>query len=388
MTSTFYKFSLILCTIFVLFGFFVHIFSLLIFRRVIHYGSKVASRIILILFSLSNIVFLFFYSIDILYARLIESFEINESNILAKFYISNKFNFACRFVKYILFVTFCFNSLSIAFYSIERAIAVYKPIELRSYRANNERTFNIIGLIIATFSLLFPVYNLIMFNINLEYNSFGNLTRQCVVDLNYRDTYIKLELADFIITVTLPFTIIAISNLTIIFNLYKQVKKRKNNHFEVTMLINFRKEAPSDSIKRQLKMSFSSHMSNTNFTADDSLKLTTKRQLNQTKSNNIRSISNINTRLIKILIIILMVYLILNVPYIITYFATMYKYMAYVKGNSDFPKIYLVFLDYTHFLNLIYICTSCFFYFANIKNYCHHFMVLLGIKPHSSLLLD
>ena len=112
---------------------------------------------------------------------------------------------------------------------MERAFAINFPLKARNIRSNHRFFFQFSYLLTILISFLLPSYNLFL----IETRTDENNKQHCDILDGSQTTYFKLTFIFVLETTACPFLIITISNISIIYAIYKKRRlfeeyKRKN----------------------------------------------------------------------------------------------------------------------------------------------------------------
>ena len=218
--------NIYICSIIVILGIIGNLVSFCVFVRA---GKKISkSRIItkhlLILLTISNSVYLIFFWYFSVFPKLLTHFK--QFRPFKDFYIINSNIFVCKLVSYWISIAICVNSSITASFSLERALAINFPLKFKNFRENNSRVFKIIVVVICMVSVTLPLYNLILTNLTKR----GSRAEiKCDIPVEYETAYFNLTILFILITLAVPFLIITISNSSILLAIDRNRKKFFSN---------------------------------------------------------------------------------------------------------------------------------------------------------------
>ncbi len=234
--------SIYLCTILVLIGILGNLIS---FYTSLKYNVKTShnfSQRTLVLLTISNSIYLVLFWYYSILPKLINNFELNKplnvsrangtisnekqffsKNIFVQLYRINTNVLLCKSISYLISITIFINSSITTLYSLERAIAINLPFKVRNLREKHRSRFRIVIFLVIMYSILFPSYNLIITNI--VKNESNRL--KCDIPLQYESLYFKLTIAFVVQTLGLPFFLITLSNISVLVAIERN---RKNFH--------------------------------------------------------------------------------------------------------------------------------------------------------------
>jgi hypothetical protein len=234
--------SIYLCSTLVLIGILGNLIS---FYTSLKYSVKTShtfSQKTLVLLTISNSMYLVLFWYYSILPKLINNFELNKpvnvtrtngtilnekqffsKNIFVQLYRINMNVLLCKSISYFISITIFINSSITTLYSLERAIAINLPFKVRNLREKHRSRFRIVIFLVIMYSILFPSYNLIITNLVKNENN----RLKCDIPLQYESLYFKLTIAFVVQTLGLPFFLITLSNISILFAIERN---RKNFH--------------------------------------------------------------------------------------------------------------------------------------------------------------
>lgn len=145
---------------------------------------------------------------------------------LKKYYIINSSVLACKLASYIISIALCINSVITASFSLQRALVINFPLKFNNFRENNKKLFKIIIASIVVISTLLPMYTLLFINLTTR-NIHGET--KCDIISKYELQYFNLTICFIILTLPLPFSIIFISNVSILLVIDRNRRNLLNN---------------------------------------------------------------------------------------------------------------------------------------------------------------
>ncbi len=225
-TNLINQFSIYICSLIVILGIIGNLVSFCVFLRA---GKKISkSRIItkhlLILLTISNSVYLIFFWYFSIFPKLLVQFQ--HLNTFKNFYIINSNIFVCKLISYWISIAICVNSSITASFSLERALAINFPLKFKNFRENNSKIFKTIVVLICLISVILPLYNLILTNLT-RHSSRTDI--RCDIPGKYENIYFNLTIFFILITLAVPFLIISISNTIILLAIDRNRKKFFSN---------------------------------------------------------------------------------------------------------------------------------------------------------------
>ena len=168
--------------------------------------SKIITKNLLILLSISNSIYLvlfWYYSV----------FPRTQSAFFKKLFIFNSNVFVCKFISYWISIAICINSLITASFSLQRALVINFPLKFNNFKENNKNVFKAIIFVACFISTILPIYNLILTNLT-QRNIHADI--KCDIPVHYEATYLNLTIFFIILTLPVPFLVILISNTSIL----------------------------------------------------------------------------------------------------------------------------------------------------------------------------
>jgi hypothetical protein len=246
------------CSILVILGCIGSFVSLLVFVKAKNKLPKISERKYLIVFSISNIVFLILnWYIQILPS--IFAFE----NFFEKYYIVNTNVYACKIMNYLTSTAKCFTILLTLTLTLDRAFASYFPLKsINLKQSHGSKSKHVIKLI-AFVSFLLPIYVLINYEL-IEPRSDrdrdrdqrkSQITKVCSINSNNDFTHIMLTIMYMLFSMGIPFLIIIIANVAIMLKLrnykikvtrYCLNKEQKIQYDRLSLMSPSRKEPFND----------------------------------------------------------------------------------------------------------------------------------------------
>lgn len=273
--------------------------------------------------------------------------DLNSANNLVNLLnIIDKFDLMCRMVNYLKYVTRFISSFIVFAFIFQRLHIVYRPL------SNQFRTkisaWN--SILVTSFTGLFiNLWTLFMFQIN------GNF---CDVNKRFRKEYFYASILFTLITTLVPIVIIFILNLFIISKTLKDVSKMKKERKSslrslqnISINSNLNKNVlKSSSIDRTI-MNKSVQIKPHYLTYEHILNRKTKNKLNYSK------------KVTFLLVLISYVFILLNLPYMITWSIYFYE-INFNLANLDYQLLRGV-LEITEVLHILNYGVKFFLYFLS-----------------------
>lgn len=103
---------------------------------------------------------------------------------------------------------------------MERAFAINYPLKARNLRASHPLLYQCLFVLILMFSFLFPSYNL--FLVELKPAPDSPTETKCDVDTSNSFLYLKMTFIFVLVTTAIPFVLIFISNISIIYTICRK----------------------------------------------------------------------------------------------------------------------------------------------------------------------
>ena len=159
----------------------------------------------------------------------------NTVMFMSSLYLVNSNVFFCKSVSYLISVTLCLNAFITVFFSLERAIAINFPLQMRAFRESHRSSFNILVAGIVLVAFVFPIYNLKLVDvieIRVRNNSGGGSSSsagykrkyQCDIPEANGPLYFYMTIVFVVVTLAIPFVLITVSNASILFAIYKNTR--------------------------------------------------------------------------------------------------------------------------------------------------------------------
>jgi len=237
--------NIYLCTTLVIIGTLGNLLSFIVFLRAGKKAPRIITKNILILLTVSNSVYLILFWYISVFPKLINNFKLdpltnrnlnftkvfnltledNSTVILApkttigrlfieKFYQINSNIFVCKAMSYLISVSILMNSSITVTFSVERALAINFPLKMRNIREKHRFLFKLIIVLLLTYCFVFPSYHLYLSDMIAHGNN--QFQKKCDIPLNYESLYFKFTMMFVAQTLTFPFILITVSNLSIL----------------------------------------------------------------------------------------------------------------------------------------------------------------------------
>ncbi len=363
------------CTSLIIIGIIGNIISLKIFMRSGHCQPIIIQRHSLIILTLANTIYLLNFSYFKIVPKLLQSNMFSQSTIdfFEKIYLMDTNVLSCKIVLYLLNAATCLNSFITTSFSLERAFVIKFPYLGINLRENHHKNFKLLGICLFAFSLVMPSYTLFMTTVCITENK--QISR-CNVPPEYAALYFNMTVFFVVCTNLIPSLFIVISNLTII----NELIKKSRNEVQRTLRI--------EEYTEYFLTNQNTNLETSNINQRDMRTMTLVEhnhdefsQLNQSqnKQHNINkrvssSIVHSNHLATKTLIAISMSFLLLNVPYFVTWCVYTYNRLSSIEIRK---KLY-TYLKITEIFFLINYSIAGYLYFASGKMYREHLYAILG----------
>jgi hypothetical protein len=218
-------------------GTLANLFSFIVFMSDRKNAPRIHSKKILCLLTLSNSIYLILFWYIFILPKIIKYLSkistLNPSNkgqtngsiILSasfldmeKYYLINSNMWMCKCMFYFYKVFLFINSSMTVIFSIERALAINFPINMRIIREKHRFLFKNCITIVVAYCFLYPTYYLYLLNIINTHNG-----QQCRIQ--NESLYFKLTILFVFQTLAIPFILISISNISILVG----IKRHRRN---------------------------------------------------------------------------------------------------------------------------------------------------------------
>ena len=270
-TQSFFKFdassslinllNIYVCTFLVIIGTIGNMISFIVFIRAGKKAPRIMTKNILILLTISNSIYLVLFWYISIFPKIIMHFKLDlstnrnlnftktfnltvESNstiILApkttigylfieKFYQINSNIFVCKILSYLISVSIFMNSSITVTFSVERALAINFPLTIRNLREKRRFLFKIIIILIISWNWIYPIYHLFLTDM-IKYGK-PLIQKKCDIPLQFESLYFKFTMMFVIQTLTVPFILITISNVSILTAIERNRKGLLQKRFE------------------------------------------------------------------------------------------------------------------------------------------------------------
>jgi hypothetical protein len=419
--------NIYICTIFVLVGLIGNIISFFVFLKAGKKAPRIMTKNLLILLTLSNSIYLILFWYYSIFPKLINSFnikaytitnttksiEVYENSTIAvtqrssfinqifvnRYYFVNTNIVACKLISYLISVSIFLNSAITVSFSLERALAINFPLKIRNLRENYRYLFKLIMSIGIIVTFLFPVYNLFLTNL-VAAN--GNGKVRCDIPSNYESLYFNFTIVFVIKTLAIPFVIITLSNISILIAIEKNKKNLLNKSFN-----RYKDEHSSGSLNSKYNFDSMSHSSMNHRNSNEHKRVVSigngvdeshpVKIHNSSKTVRFENLSakslsckigggsgDKNLRVTKMLISISASFVLLNLPYFITWC----RYALFRLNNSKpftpeqtrtIVNLYDA-IKITEILNLFNYAITSFLYFATGKIYRENLYSIFSFK--------
>jgi hypothetical protein len=287
-----------------------------------------SSHVYLLCSAINDNLFLIVHLFEDTLKTYIDVYSIERDHFLEKINIVEMNNIQCQFINYLRNILRFVSAYIVVAFTIQRLFIVSKPLT-NKFKSNKSAWKTV--LIIIIISILFNIWVPFIFKINDE-------NQNCDVDRSYSSEYFYINLNYTFLILAIPIVIVLICNVLIFLKLKKSDKERKKLQHTEHLNNNNRS---SSKIPRSPGYPNLSEFANTP-------RLSKVSSLN-IKSNNIneqliRSTRNIPKSTKKItlqLYIVSLSFLILNLPYLIGWFAFYFK--SFFDQINSVSKIKLFF---------------------------------------------
>jgi hypothetical protein len=317
-----------------------------------------SSNVYLLCLAINNCLFLIVHFFDDVIRTYKQIFLNDENKIDQAFYdfiisinIIDRFSLACRLGNYFRYVLRFISAYIVLSFTIQRLFLVYSPL---THKLRYKKTAWLSVGCLILISLLINYWVLYLFDLR---NQNGIL--YCDMKTHWRKEYFHITIIYISITLLIPSVIIVISNTIIIFKTYKKPKKPKimfNLKSKTKNIINSNKK-----LARELMPSKKSSLG-----------------LNSTKSYlstnkivaKISSKTNSAKKVTKVLLFISFSFVVLNLPYLITwlgfYYGIAFKNLDQIKKNYLFAALQISEIFYIlNYGLLFYLFSASGFIFKN-----------------------
>lgn len=345
-----------ICTFLVLIGLIGNIISIKVFMRSGHCPPLILQRHSLILLTLSNTIYLIVFFYSRVLSKLLNSpmFDSSTINFLSKIYLMNDNAFICKFFNYTIHVAICLNAFITTSFSLERAFVINFPYLGVNLRANHDAHFKILIACILLFSFILPSYTLFLVDIE---------SKVCNAIKHHAKLYFYLTCVFVICTLFLPFLIISISNISIIKEICKNDRnftRRTLQHDTNYQLYNMKQKdiqiQPCGEFENRVQPLLNNRT---------------------TRLNSTHRMSDIKNHLTtKMLIAISLSFVILNLPYFISW--CFHSINVISKSDRKYRMMLSNFMTVAEVLFLLNHSIAGFLYFVSGKMYQEHVYAILG----------
>ncbi len=387
--GTFNYIYIYVCTSLVIIGIIGNIISLQVFMRSGRCQPIIIQRHSLILLTLTNTIYLLNFSYFKIVPKLLESNMFNQSTIhfFENIYVMDTSVYSCKIVMYLLNAATCLNSFITTSFSLERAFVIKFPYLGINLRENHHKHFRILGFFLFAFSLIMPSYTLFLADICIINNDSEPITR-CNIPPEYQVLYFNMTVFFVLCTNLVPSVFIAISNLTIIHEIIKNSRNEVQRTLRIEENIKFfstcqRTDLETPDINeldtKIIPLIEYSHIESSNY--NQSIISQKENSSNHSHNNHHNiykrassSIVHSNHLATKMLIAISISFLVLNVPYFVTW--CVYTYNR--SGPLDYRKELYRYVKITEIFFLVNYSIAGYLYFASGKMYREHLYAILG----------
>lgn len=255
----------------------------------------------------------------------------SNSNDLIRFLnITDKFDFTCRLINYLRYVLRFISVNIIVAYTIQRLIIVTSPF---SNQCKSKKAAWVTVSLISIFSFLFNLWVPFVFEIKNE-----EFKQYCDVKKAFKNEYFILAVVYITVTIGMPITVIFISNSIIAIKAVKAEAKRGDIKLKKTSLNNSKTETvPTAPTIRNKSYQLTLH-------GKESLRSVQQTKpyyvtVNQMTSRQMRR-NKSSKHIAKVLSLISMSFVVLNMPYLITW-SLFYYNIIYQKIENESTHNYL-----------------------------------------------
>ena len=354
--------SIYICSFLVLIGVLGNMVSFKVILRVNQQVPRLMTKHTLILLTVFNTIYLILFWYYSVLPKLIQHFNLdfnpNMQNIsliqtcMHKFYQINSNVFVCKLISYLISVSIFMNSSITVTFSLERALAINFPLKVRNLRENHRCVFKMAMILVILYSFVYPVYNLFL----TEIVKHSRNKQRCDIPTQYESLYFKFTIMFVIQTLTLPFILITVSNISILVAIERNRKRLLTSHFQK----NRKTFTASSSDCSQIVM--------------------------KQRNTSCKSVSD-NTKIMHIRQIFLLIsasFVLLHLPYFVAWcryaFYRLHAAKPFRRDDVAFVSHLFNIVKLTEMLNLFNYAITGLIYFAAGKNYRDNFYSLLGCK--------
>lgn len=260
--------------------------------------------------------------------------------------ITDRFEFTCRLINYLRYFLRFFSAYIILVFTTQRAFAICLPFFASRVKSTKFAWFMIILLIII--GLLYNQWILFFFNVIKDTHD-SSIT-YCDINKKFSDAYFSLTIFYVVITVFLPIFGIISSNTIIIGSILKANYTR--NHLLKTQPFN---------VNISNKISLSMGCTESTFTKSFRSSINYREKINQNSKK--------SNRILKVLIMMSFSYVVLNLPYFISWCYFFYQ-VAIRKNPLPFLKYKLFsILNICEIFYVLNFAVNFFIYCASGKNF-------------------
>lgn len=404
--------NIYVCTTLVIIGTLGNLLSFIVFLRAGKKNPRIITKNLLILLTLSNSLYLQLFWYMMVFPKIINHFKLdpltnrnlnftktfnltledNRTIILApkttigrlfieKFYQINSNIFVCKIMSYLISVSILLNSSLTTTFSVERALAINFPLKMRNIRDKHRFLFKIIIMFIIFYCFVIPIYHLYLSDMIKHGNN--QFQKKCDIPLNYESLYFKFTMMFVIQTLTFPFILITISNVSIAIAIERNRRSLLQKRFTENISDN---ENITEKIPRNLKLvngefSFERCSLTNNKNVEDSLKIKRfifRSRKNLKYSSSVNSSCKIggrekNMHITKMLLLISASFVLLNFPYFIAWcrYALFRVYNSKPFNEEQVREIMYRYslVKLAEILNLLNYAVTGLLYFATGKVY-------------------
>ena len=297
--------------------------------------------------------------------------NISNYNLATFINIIDKYDFFCRFINFSRYFLRFVSAYIIVAFTIQRTIAIRKPFLQKSLESKNKLV--VILLIVVTFATVSAIWIPLLLHSN-TFDSHNNLN-ECYIREGFSDLYFIFTNTYILVIILIPMLIICVCNSISIIILYKSSKKRNilgESNLEKSKIVT--SSAPTRSITWNVFKKKSNNLKSATELLDNSLfKLNHLNNLEIKYKSSIYTSHKLTTHEKKTNLMLLFMsfsYVILDLPYLISWICLFYYGKYYEILNDDLVSL-IVYSTYKNYLIGIINLTEVLY----LLNYSIHFYI-------------